>query len=695
MPTEHSQKITADHLRRDAFLYVRQSSLRQVFENTESTKRQYALRERAVALGWPIERLHVVDSDQGLSGASAQTRDGFQNLVSEVALGKAGIVLGLEVSRLARNNADWHRLLELAAMTRTLILDEDGVYDPSDFNDRLLLGLKGTMSEAELHVLKARLQGGIRNKARRGELEMPLPIGLVTHPDGSVVLDPDRQIQSSLRLLFETYRQTQSASMVVRRFRREGWVFPRRIQHGLGKGDVHWGEIDTSRVLQILHNPRYAGAFVYGRTRTGRKADLTETQIKVAQSEWQVLIREAHAGYIGWEEFERNQVTLRQSSTGFGFEGRGASPREGVGLLQGRVLCGICGKRMRVRYQTVNAKTLEPYYVCQDLAAHEARKACQSIRGREVDAAIGALLLETVSPAALEVALAVETEIAGRVEEAQSLRLKQLERQRYLAELARRRYMNVDPANRMVADALEADWNAALRQLDTLQQEHEHQRQADRELLCDEARERIRALAGDFPAVWNNPRLEAVERKRMLGLLVEDVTLVKADKISIHVRFRGGKTVTLTIDKPKPLAVIKKTLAEVVLKIDEWLETCSDREVAEKLNALGYHNWKGEPFTPKKVLSIRTAYRLKSRYRRLRERGMLTASELGKQIGACTESVYHWGRTGVLREHYYGEGHRCLFEPLGSLVLSKGQGGRYKPTQPTLINPQSTTQGAI
>jgi len=483
--------------------------------------------------------------------------------------------------------------------------------------------------------------------------------------------------------------------MVVRRFRREGWVFPRRIHHGIGKGDMHWGEIDTSRVLQILHNPRYAGAFVYGRTRTGRKADLTETQIKVAQSEWQVLIREAHAGYIDWEEFERNQITLRQSSTGFGFDGRGARPREGVGLLQGRVLCGICGKRMRVRYQTVNAKTLEPYYVCQDLAAHEAHKACQSIRGREVDAAIGSLLLETVSPAALEVALAVETEIAGRVEEAQSLRLKQLERQRYLAELARRRYMNVDPANRMVADALEADWNAALRQLDTLQQEHDRQRQVDRELLCDEARKRIRALAGDFPSVWNNPRLEAVERKRMLGLLLEDVTLVKADKISIHVRFRGGRTTTLTIDKPKPLAVIKKTLAEVVLKIDEWLETCSDQEVAEKLNALGYHNWKGEPFTPKKVLSIRTAYRLKSRYRRLRERGMLTASELGKQIGACTESVYHWGRTGVLREHYYGDGHRCLFEPLGNLVLVKGQGGRYKPTQPSLINPQSTTQGAI
>ena len=695
MSTDRSQKITDDHLRRDAFLYVRQSSLRQVFENTESTKRQYALRERAVALGWPIERIHVIDSDLGISGASAQARDGFQHLVSEVAMGKAGIVLGLEVSRLARNNADWHRLIELAAMTRTLILDEDGIYDPACFNDRLLLGLKGTMSEAELHVLKARLQGGIRNKARRGELEMPLPIGLVYHPNGSVVLDPDQQIQASLRLLFETYRQTQSATMVVRRFRREGWVFPRRIQHGVGKGDVHWGEIDTSRVLQVLHNPRYAGAFVYGRTRTGRKADLTPTQIKVAQSEWEVLIREAHAGYIGWDEFERTQITLRQSSAAFGPEGRGARPREGVGLLQGRVLCGICGKRMRVRYQTVTTETLEPYYVCQDAVVHEAGKQCQSIRGREVDAAIGTLLLETVAPAVLEVALAVEGEIAGRIEQAHALRLKQLERQRYEAELARRRYMSVDPANRMVTDALESDWNASLRQLDALQQEHDRQSQADRELLNDETRERIRALSRDFPAVWNNPRLEAVERKRMLGLLVEDVTLVKADKISIHVRFPGGRTATLTIDKPKPMAVIKKTLPEVVLKVDEWLETCSDREVAEQLNALGYHNWKGESFTPKKVVSIRTAYQLKSRFKRLRERGMLTANELAGQLGVCTASIYNWGRAGVLKEHYYGHRHRCLFEPLGNVVLVKGQGGRYSPTQPTFINPQSTTQGAI
>ena len=267
MFTDNAQKVQPDHLRRDAFLYVRQSSLRQVFENTESTKRQYALRERAVALGWPLERIHTIDSDLGVSGASAEHRDGFQHLVSEVALGHAGIVLGLEVSRLARNSADWHRLLELAALSQTLILDEDGVYDPSHFNDRLLLGLKGTMSEAELHVLKARLQGGIRNKARRGELEIAPPIGLVYDASGAIVLDPDQQIQATVRMVFETFRQTHSACSVVRRFEREGLTFPRRIRRGIGKGDVLWGKLDHSCVLRLLHNPRYAGAFVYGRHR--------------------------------------------------------------------------------------------------------------------------------------------------------------------------------------------------------------------------------------------------------------------------------------------------------------------------------------------------------------------------------------------------------------------------------------------
>lgn len=694
MSADRFQKVTAEHLRRDAFLYVRQSSMRQVLENTESTKRQYALRDRAVAFGWPIERIHVIDCDLGLSGASAQDRDGFQRLVAEVANGHAGIVLGLEVSRLARNNADWHRLIELAALTQTLILDEDGVYDPAYFNDRLLLGLKGAMSEAELHVLKARLQGGIRNKARRGELEVPLPIGLIYHPDGSVALDPDQSIRGAIQLLFDTFRQTASASATVRRFRREGWLFPRSIRRGIGKGDLLWGALNHSRAIQILHNPRYAGAFVYGRTRGVYRVGNKHHALKVAQDDWQVLIRDAHPGYIDWDEFERNQVTLTQNATGFGQSSRGSVPREGIGLLQGRVVCGICGSRMRVRYQEVGGK-LEPYYLCTENSVRRADKPCQSVRGQAIDEAIGRLLLDSVAPVAIELTLAVESEIAGRVEQAHAQRVTQLTRARYDAELARRRYLHVDPANRLVADALEADWNERLRELDRLQQAHDHQQQDDKQLLGEEARSRIRQLAGDFPRVWNDERVASLERKRMVALLIEDVTLVKADRISIQVRFRGGRTSSLEIDKPKPIALIRKTPPEVVGKVDELLDSCTDEEVAERLNALGHKNWRSEPFTLKKVLAIRNAYQLKSRFERLRARGMLSANELAAQLGVCPTTIYHWGHEGLLHEHRYGNEHRCLYEPLGNVTIIKGQGGRYRPTPPIFMTLPTTEQGAI
>ena len=694
MSTDRQSKIGAEHLARDAFLYVRRSSIRQVFENTESTKRQYALRERAVALGWPIERVHVIDTDLGISGATAADRDGFQRLVGEIANGHAGIVLGLEVSRLARNSADWHRLIELAALTRTLILDEDGIYDPAHFNDRLLLGLKGTMSEAELHVLGARLQGGIRNKARRGELEMPLPIGLVYAANGTVGLDPDAQIHASIRLLFETFRRSASASSVVRRFQREGWQFPRRVRCGIGKGDVLWGALDHSRAIQILHNPRYAGAFAYGRTRTVRSAKGTNRVLKVPREQWQVLIPNAHIGFIDWDEFERNQVTMRNNVSGFSVTSRGAMPREGVGLLQGRVLCGKCGSRMRVRYQDVERR-LEPYYQCTEALVRQAGKLCQSVRGRPIDEAISALVLRSVAPAAIEVAVAVQGEIAARVEQAGALRLTQLERARYDAELARRRYMLVDPANRMVADALESDWNARLRRLDTLQQEHDHLKAADQVLLSEPSRERIKALAHDFGRVWNDVRVAPIERKRMLGLLIEDITLHKAERVSIHVRWRGGRTESLQIDRPKPMALIRKTLPEVVRAVDALLDTCTDREAAARLNEAGHRNWKGQAFTFKKVTVLRYAYQLKSRFQRLRERGLLTGVEMARQLGVCPASIHHWGRAGYLKRYLYGNHQQCLYEPVGNVVALKGSGGRYSSRPPTLIPAPPTTQGAL
>ncbi len=694
MSTEKLHKVTNEHLKRDAFLYIRQSSLRQVMENTESTKRQYGLRDRAVALGWPIERIHIIDSDQGISGSGSQARDGFQSLVSEVANNHAGIVLGLEVSRLARNNADWHHLIEVAALTNTLILDEDGIYDPAHFNDRLLLGLKGAMSEAELHVLKARLQGGIKSKARRGELELPLPIGLVYQQDGSVVLTPDQSIRSVIELIFDTFRQTKSATATVKRFRREGWLFPRIIRNGVGKGELLWGPLEHCRAIQMLHNPRYAGAFVYGRTKTSYRPGKKNTQIKVAPKDWQVLIPGAHPGYIEMEEFERNQVTLKENAGGFVKSARGSVPREGVGLLQGRVVCGICGARMRVRYQKVGGK-LEPYYICTENSVRRGEKPCQSIRGRAIDQVIGKLILDRVSPEAIEVALAVENEIAGRIKQASSQRKKQLERARYEAELARRRYMNVDPSNRLVADTLEADWNMHLRNLDLLQQEHERIEQADQKLLDEDARNRVQKLAQDFPNLWNDERIAPVERKRMLALLIEDVTLVKGTRIAIHIRFRGEKTESIEIDKPKPIALIRKTLPEVVSKVDELLEHFTDREVADRLNTLGYKNWQGQSFSFKKVTVIRNAYNLKSRYERLRERGMLTAKEIALLLDVCTTTVYMLGKSGVLQEHRYGNQYRCLYEPIDGKKFVKGQGGRYKSTKPKFMTNLLTTQDAV
>ena len=694
MSTDAVTKIGADHLRRDAYLYVRQSSLRQVFENTESTKRQYALRERAVALGWPSERIHVIDSDLGLSGAQAAERDGFQFLVSQVALGQAGVVLGLEVSRLARNNADWHRLLELAAMTRTLIVDEDGLYDPALFNDRLLLGLKGAMSEAELHVLKSRLQGGILNKARRGELEMPLPIGLVYGGDARVMLDPDQQIQAAVRLVFDTFREAGSASSVVRRLRAEKLLFPRRLRRGIGKGDLLWSMVDHSRVVQLLHNPRYAGAFAYGRSRMGFNARLKRVQQRVAQDAWQVLIPEAHEGYIDWAEFERNQRTLRGNACGFSVGSRGQMPRQGAALLQGRVLCGRCGERMRVHYEP-RAGKLQPYYVCNEaVVRHASGNPCQWIRGATVDTVVAELLLQTVAPAAIEVALAVQHEIAERVEQAEMLRHAQLERVRYEAELARRRYMLVDPGNRLVASTLEADWNAKLRQADALQLDHDTQRAADGALMDEPTRERLRALAADFPRVWHDERTDAVQRKRMLALLIEDVTLSRDAAIHIHVRWRGGRTQSLQAERPKPMALVRKTRPEVVALIDSLLETDTDKQVAVKLNEIGHRNYRGEPFTMKKVILVRDTYQLKSRFQRLRDSGMLTGVEVAAQLGVSTTTVHHLGRQGVLARHLYGNNHRCLYEPPGNVRLVQGAGSRYGGRPPRLVAAQPSEQGA-
>jgi DNA invertase Pin-like site-specific DNA recombinase len=378
-------------------VYVRQSTLRQVLANTESATRQYALRQRAVALGWAAEQVVVIDCDQGHSGASAADREGFQRLVAEVGMGRAGIVLGLEVSRLARNNADWHRLLELCSLSGTLILDEDGLYDPCDFNDRLLLGLKGTMSEAELHFIRARLRGGQLSKARRGELVIPLPVGLVYDPAERVVLDPDIGVQQAIRQLFAAFARTGSARAVVKAFNEEGLRFPARVRTGPRKGELAWMPLRHWRVLRTLHNPRYAGAFFYGRHRWHPGPDGTATMTLLPREQWIALIPDAHAGYITWEQFEANQQQLLACAQAYGTQRTAGPAREGPALLQGLAVCGRCGRRMTVRYHTRRGVEV-PDYTCISQAIQAGAGRCQTVPGAGVDAAIGKLLLETITP---------------------------------------------------------------------------------------------------------------------------------------------------------------------------------------------------------------------------------------------------------------------------------------------------------
>lgn len=685
-----SQKVRTSHLRRDAYLYVRQSTIQQVFENTESTQRQYALRQRAVALGWPQERIVVIDTDLGLSGASAADREGFQKLVTEVGMGRAGIVLGLEVSRLARNSADWHRLLEICALRDTLILDEDGIYDPAQFNDRLLLGLKGTMSEAELHVLRARLRGGLLNKARRGELEFALPVGLIHDATGKVILDPDVEVQQSVRLLFQTFRRQGSALATVKSFREQGLLFPRRLRAGARRGELVWAPLDLSRVLRALHNPRYTGAFVFGRTRSHKTVDGRITIESLPEDEWLVLLRDANPGYITWEEYQENIRRLRESAQGYGGDRRRSPPREGPALLQGLVMCGVCGRRMTVRYHS-QSKGLVPTYLCQQ-EVKDAEPICQSIPGSGIDQAIGELLLEVVTPVALEVALAVQEELRARAQEADRLRRTRVERARYEAGLAERRYLHVDPANRLVADALEADWNAKLRDLVEAQQEYEQQRETDRLSLTEDQRTRVAALATDFPQLWRDARTSDRERKRMTRLLIEDVTLSKGADILLQVRFKGGATRELHLPLPLNAWRLRQTDEAVVAQIDALLERHTEGEIAVILNEQGYRSGSGKVFHLEIISKLRRAYGLKTRYERLREAGLLTKKEIATRLGVSVSTVDIWRTHGILRARRYDDRNARLYEDPGPNPPVKAQGQKLRLSDRVMVFSAESTE---
>jgi DNA invertase Pin-like site-specific DNA recombinase len=661
MINEAHQKITTAHLSRLAYLYVRQSTLRQVFENTESTKRQYALRDRAAALGWPLDRIVVIDSDLGQSGASGADREGFQRLVSEVGLGRVGIVLGLEVSRLARNSTDWHRLLELCALSDTLILDEDGLYDPAHFNDRLLLGLKGTMSEAELHVLKARLRGGILSRARRGELKQMVPVGFVHDVQDRVILDPDVQVQASVRLFFDTFRRTGSCLAVVKEFHAKDLLFPRRLRSGAHKGELVWAELLHCRARQIIHNPRYAGAFVFGRTKHRRLPSGKYSSRQVPSEEW-ILIRDVHPGYVNWDEYLSNLQRVKGNALAWSTERHRGPAREGTALLQGLVICGACGERMSVRYHSHHNAEV-PTYWCGRRPMHRGEIGlCQTIHGVALDAAIGDIIIEAMTPLSIEVALCVQQELANRQEEADRLRRQHVERAKYEAELAQRRFLKVDPDNRLVADALEADWNAKLRALAAAQETYEKAAAADVGAVNDAERAELMSLATDFPRLWRDPRTQMKEKKRMLRLLIEDVTLSKGNTLHADIRFAGGATRSLDLPLPKSCIELRTTDAAVVKEIDRLIDIYTDKEIADLLNERGVRTVVPTPWTGMRISRLRHYYHLTDRRTRLRAQGLLMPNEVAARYDVTVCTVHKWRRRGMLRAHPINDKGDFLYE---------------------------------
>lgn len=656
---ESNNKVCPHHIERNACLYVRQSTLRQMVENQESTRRQYELRQRAIALGWNEEQVDVIDCDLGESGAST-TRDGFKFMVSEVGLGRVGIVMGLEVSRLARNSSDWHRLLEICALSKTLILDEEGIYDPSHFNDRLLLGLKGTMSEAELHVIRARLFGGMLNKAKRGELRLRPPVGYIYDVHGKLIRDPDKRVQMAVSMLFETFRRVGTIGGCAREFARNKLTFPRKLFSGPKKGQTIFGKLTPIRAREIIQNPRYAGIYAYGRRQQFPRGLESKPITKyVAQEQWKSFITDAHPAYISRDEYEENLRRVAENAKASGANRR-CPPREGPALLQGLAVCGICGRHMTVRYHTRRKKQASPDYIC---CRKKEMVNCQAIPGHGIDNLIARLLVEKMSPATIDVALAVQEELQARVEETDQLRRAHVENAKYEMECARTRYMMVDPKNRLVADELESEWNRNIRLHREAMDEYEKKKAEDQAKITEEQKQKIRALATDFPRLWACDTTTDRDRKRMVRLLLNDVTLTKDDEqITVQICYKGGATEEHVLERPKSAWEEKRHSPEVIQLIDNLLDEHTDGEVADILNRRGHVSGTGKSFDGKRVAVIRRAYNIKSRFTRLRNKGLHSIKEICEKYDVPRQRVYKWRKTGRLVAYRFDDVGRYLYD---------------------------------
>jgi DNA invertase Pin-like site-specific DNA recombinase len=633
-------KISGIHRDRLAAIYLRQSSMAQVREHTESTTRQYGLAEEAVRLGWARPDVVVIDTDLGVSGRWGVARAGFTELVARVCCGEVGAIFGIEISRLARSNAEVARLMEFAAITETLLIDADGVYDPGDVNDRMLLGMKSTIGEVELHVMAQRLQASKKAAAARGELRTPLPVGYVHDVAGEVVIDPDAEVQAAISDLFAAFAACGSAYGVVAAFTDRR--FPLRAYGGAWSGQLRWGKLTHARVLGVLKNPCYAGAYVHGRYTSRRRVDPDGTVhtglIERPRTEWPVLIHDHHDGYLGWADYLANEARLAANRTNAGAR----PPREGSALCQGIIGCGSCGKPMRTNYHTDQ----RPSYECSSRADRLTTPNCRSIAASTVDDAVAERLLEALNPNEIALALAAADEVADRHQRVGRAAELAVERARYEADRAERAFHAVEPDNRLVARSLETRWEAKLAAL----LEAEQTLEAARDTLPPlPGRPELEKLAADLPGLWHAPTTSNKDRKRLLRTVIADITLLPEPEhrqARIGIRWRTGATDDITVTRVVHPGTAKRSPSPAVAMVTRLGPTTPTAELADLLNAAGHTTGTGAPFDAKAVQWIRHAYHIPAP--NPYTDGEISVAKAAHRLGCSTGVVYDWIKTGKL-----------------------------------------------
>jgi|LGVE01.1.fsa_nt_gb DNA invertase Pin-like site-specific DNA recombinase/predicted DNA-binding transcriptional regulator AlpA len=646
------QKIKSTHLQRYAYIYVRQSTAAQVEFNRESTDRQYKLAQRAVGLGWSEQQVKVIDEDLAQSGSSTAQRDGFTMMTAEVALGRIGMILSIEVSRVARNNADWYRLLDLCSVTDTLIGDEDGLYHPGLFNDRLLLGLKGTMAEAELHVIRARLEGGIRNKAARGELRRGLPVGFIWgEQEGEVLMHPDQAVTGAIHTVFEKFAQMGSVRQVWLWFQTKKLHFPLQTNT---LPEIQWVTASYHAIHSVLTNPVYAGVYAYGKTKQESFVDETgqvKKRVKrIPQSQWEVLIHDHHKGFINWETYEMIRARIAKNTRPVAHQDTGAI-REGAALLQGLATCGKCGRRLRVYYQ---GKHSTPGYYCAANTIMEGRaKYCMRVGGVKIDKAVTCAFLDAITPAAIEAALLAEKNIEADHDAAIAQWQLQVERLKYEAECAERRYRAVEPENRLVARTLETQWELCLDKLKDAEKELERRRQQNPKRLTPVQRISIRNLSEDLKVVWQAPTTTHRDRKELLQMFLEEVNIAvkhEENKALLILRWKGGviseQEVNLQYRKVPPIRTEQNTI-ELVRRLAAHYP---DAIIAGILNRQGRKTAHGDRFTVNKVANLRRYWKIP----RFDAAGapsdgkLVTVQKAADILGLAASTVHRWLADGFI-----------------------------------------------